>query len=297
MAAAGTGPESVRRWEARGRREVLAGHEVFAIDAAPTEAENGPPLLVLHGFPTSSFDWRHVLAAINRHRRVLLLDFVGFGLSSKPDLAYTMALQADVAQALVESRGLEEVSLVTNDMGDTVGGELLARSLEGNLPFRIGQRVITNGSIYIEMAHLTDGQLFLLALPDERLDSPFDPEGAGFKAGLARVFSAQHPASEEELEAQWWLTRHQGGDQLLPRLIRYIEERRANEGRFTGAIEEHPSPLTVLWGDQDPIAVYAMAERLVAARPDATLVRLEGVGHLPMIETPAAVARAILAGT
>lgn len=287
----------VARWEARGRRERVASHEVFVIDEPAAGEEDGPPLLVLHGFPTSSFDWRHVLPGIASHRRVLLLDFLGYGLSSKPDLRYTMALQADVAQALVESRGLDTVSLVTNDMGDTVGGELLARSLEGSLPFEIHRRVITNGSIYIEMANLSDGQLLLLALPDERLAASFDPSGELFKAGLAAVFSPAHPARTDELDAQWALTRREGGDQLLPRLIRYIEERRANERRFTGAIEEHPSPLTIVWGDQDPIAVYPMAERLAEARPDATLVRLEGVGHLPMIEVPDVVADVISAST
>jgi pimeloyl-ACP methyl ester carboxylesterase len=287
----------VRDWERRGHREVLAGHEVFVIDQPAAGTEDGPPLLVLHGFPTSSFDWRQVLPAISRHRRVLLLDFVGYGLSSKPDLRYTMAMQADVAQALVHSRGIERVSLVTNDMGDTVGGELLARSLEGDLPFEIHRRVITNGSIYIEMAQLSDGQLLLLSLPDERLPASFDPSGATFRAGLAAVFSTTHPARPDELDAQWALMHREGGDQLLPRLIRYIEERRANEARFTGAIEQHPSPLTIVWGDQDPIAVYPMAERLAAARPDATLLRLEGVGHLPMIEVPDVVANAIVAGT
>jgi pimeloyl-ACP methyl ester carboxylesterase len=76
------------------------------------------------------------------------------------------------------------------------------------------------------------------------------------------------------------------GQLLLPRTIRYIEERRANQQRFTGAIETHPSPLTIVWGDLDPIAVHPMAERLAAARPDATLVTLEGVGHYPMVEAP-----------
>ena len=49
------------------------------------------------------------------------------------------------------------MALLTHDMGDTVGGELLARNLEGTLRFEITQRVLTNGSIYIDMAHLTDG--------------------------------------------------------------------------------------------------------------------------------------------
>ena len=48
----------------------------------------------------------------------------------------------------------------------------------------------------------------------------------------------------------------------------------------------HPSPMTVVWGIDDPIAVPAMADRLEAARPDARVVRLGGVGHYPMVEAP-----------
>ena len=77
------------------------------------------------------------------------------------------------------------------------------------------------------------------------------------------------------------------GHLLLARLIRYIEERRQHEARFTGAIESDPSPLHVVWGMDDPIAVPSMVDTLRAARPDATVVQLDGVGHYPMVEAPA----------
>jgi pimeloyl-ACP methyl ester carboxylesterase len=53
--------------------------------------------------------------------------------------------------------------------------------------------------------------------------------------------------------------------------------------------------LTVVWGDQDPIAVVAMAERLRQRRPDAVVVVLDGVGHYPMIEDPGRFASAVTA--
>jgi pimeloyl-ACP methyl ester carboxylesterase len=54
--------------------------------------------------------------------------------------------------------------------------------------------------------------------------------------------------------------------------------------------------LSIIWGDQDPIAVYAMTDELLGKRPDATRTRLEGVGHYPMVEAPAAFGRAVLEG-
>jgi pimeloyl-ACP methyl ester carboxylesterase len=49
-----------------------------------------------------------------------------------------------------------------------------------------------------------------------------------------------------------------------------------------------------VWGDLDPVAVYPMAERLVAARPGTPLVTLDGVGHYPMVEDPVRFADAVL---
>ena len=89
---------------------------------------------------------------------------------------------------------------------------------------------------------------------------------------------------------------HNDGYRLMTRTVRYIEDRRAEEERFTGAIVEHPSPLTIVWGDLDPVAVYPMAERLHAARPDAPLITLGGLGHYPMIEDPDRFAAAVIDG-
>jgi pimeloyl-ACP methyl ester carboxylesterase len=278
-------------WEAIGTQRGLSGERVFTIDAPSIGPERHAPLLVLHGFPTSSFDYAAVLDGLRKGRRVLLLDMVGYGLSSKPDRAYSIALQADVATAFVAALGVERLALLTHDMGDTVGGELLARRAEGAWAVEVTQRVLTNGSIYIDQAHLTNGQQLLLSLPDEVLPSGIPIDVASITQSLRETFSpltAAVPdgwAADPVPEAAAQVVRSDG-QLLLPRLIRYIEERRANERRFTGAIETDPSPLHVVWGLDDPVAVPSMVDTLVAARPDATAIRLEGVGHYPMVEAP-----------
>jgi len=275
--------ELVAAWRDRGRTIDTEWGEVFCIDVDGPGDQ--PPALVLHGFPSSSFDWRSVIDHLAADRRVVIFDFLGYGLSAKPDRAYTMRLQADVAEAVATEVGLDRVVLVSHDMGDTVGGELLARSAEECLGFEVVGRLVTNGSIYIDMAHLTIGQQLLLSLPDERLAEGL-VAAEGYRSGLADTCAVAHRPGDEELDAQWALQSHRGGHLLMARLIRYVEERRREERRFTGAIESHPSPLAVLWGTDDPVAVVAMVDVLHRARPDATVVRLEGVGHYPMLEVP-----------
>lgn len=288
----------VLAWAERGRWVTTDGGEVFVLDLPADGDETGPPVLVLHGFPTCSYDWREVVSTMAPGRRIVMFDFLGFGLSDKPDRRYGIHLHADTTEQLAEELGLERVALVTHDMGDSVGGELLARSMEGRVAFEVVERVVSNGSIYLDMAHLSVGQQLLLGLPD----APFDPASAGrdpsetFKAGIGETFAEGHPASADELEAQWQLVSLDAGNTLLARTIRYLEDRRLEERRYTGSIESHPSPLHVVWGELDPIARHVMTAELLAARPDATLATLVGVGHYPMIEAPAEFAAAVAAG-
>ena len=169
---------------------TLCGHRIFTVDVPPDGPELASPLLVLHGFPTSSFDFHAVVDVLAVNRRVLLFDMLGYGLSEKPDIAYSFALQADIAAAFVDALGVDRMGMMTHDVGDTLGGELLARHLEGGWEVEITDRTLTNGSIYMALAQLSDGQRFLLALPDRRLpdDSALDP--ATVMAGVIATFGS-----------------------------------------------------------------------------------------------------------
>ena len=273
-------------WRERGQVRKLLGHRIFTVDVPAAGGGSRPPLLVLHGFPTSSFDFHQVVDDLAADRRVLLFDMLGYGLSDKPDRAYGFGLQADLAAVWLAELGVDRVGLLTHDVGDTLGGELLARQLDGDWPVVVTDRVLVNGSIYVDLTELSVGQQFLLALPDRRLSAEDGPDRDTVMAGVAATFSPRTRSNESELDGQWAMISHQEGHLLLPRLIRYVEERRRSGGRSTGAIEQHPSPLTVVWGADDPIAVVAMADRLVDHRPGTVLHRLEGVGHYPMVEAP-----------
>ena len=82
-----------------------------------------------------------------------------------------------------------------------------------------------------------------------------------------------------------FLTRNDGLS-IQPRVIKYLNERFEHEDRWTGAIEKHPSAVTVIWGDAAPVEHIDMAEKFLKRRPDAHLERMRGIGHVPMIETP-----------
>ena len=289
-----TPSEQVERWRQAGTSLTAGADRVFVVDAPPDGTAVAPPLLVIHGFPTSSHDFADVLPQLRAGRRVVLLDLPGYGLSDKPDRAYSLFEQASVVEAVVAELGLDEVDLLTHDMGDSVGGELLARDLDGATPFVIRRRVLTNGSIYLDLAHLTSGQQFLAALPDERLPEETAPTRRALIDALWATMAPDASVEDDTVATAAELVVRDGGNRLLPRLIRYLAERREHEHRWTGAIERHPAPMTIVWGEVDPIADWSMTDRLVERRPDARRTRLARVGHYPMVEVPDAFAAAVL---
>ncbi len=282
-------PESLERWRAAGRFLLHGGHRVFVHESGPPSSEG---VLVLHGFPSSSHDWAEVAPRLAGRARVVAFDLLGYGLSDKPAHGpFSLFAQADLAEAVVRDCGLERCVLVSHDVGQTVAAELMARQEEGRLSFEIRHAVVTNGSTLVDLAQLTAGQEALLALPDEPLEQPLPLEG--FRAALVGTFSREHPASDAEMDCILASIRENGGDRLVPRLIRYIEERRANLERWTGGLTGFRAPLSVFWGEQDPIAVPAIAHRIRELRPATDLTLWPDVGHWPPIEVPERMAEAI----
>ncbi|NXF13812.1 MEST protein, partial [Smithornis capensis] len=92
-------------------------------------------VILLHGFPTSSYDWSKIWEGLTqRFHRVIALDFLGFGFSDKPrPHRYSILEQADIVEGLVRHLGLRQhrINLLSHDYGDTVAQELLHRDDTG----------------------------------------------------------------------------------------------------------------------------------------------------------------------
>ena len=247
-------------------------------------AGDGPTILLLHGYPSSSFDYRGVVPHLVG-RAWLTLDFLGFGLSDKPrPHRYSLLEQADLAQQVVADAAEGPVELIAHDMGTSVATELIARDLTGMLPFELQRAVITNGSVILERASLRPIQKILRS----RL-GPIVARFANramFTRGFARLFSDAHPLTAEEADAQWALMSADDGATISHLLISYLDERVRNASRWHSAVRDWPKPLSFLWGLEDPVATTEVLDGLRLLRPRADVVELPGVGHYPQVEVP-----------
>ncbi len=251
----------------------------------------GAPVLLLHGYPSSSYDWRHIVEQLPS-QRLTTFDFLGFGLSDKPrEHVYSLFAQADLVESVAARYGDDPILLVAHDMGTSVATELLARDLEGRLPFRLAGVLLFNGSMVIERASLTISQKllrsrlgpFVARLSTERT----------FRAQFARIFSDGHPLTAEEAADQWALLSYHDGHRILDRLTFYLHERVRYAQRWHGALRDWPGRLELAWAGQDPVCTEAVLQAVLELRPGAPLTRLAELGHYPQLEDPIAIAEVI----
>ncbi|MEO6604096.1 MAG: alpha/beta hydrolase [Aeromicrobium sp.] len=270
---------SVAAWRESGRIVTYAGRDIFIHDSGSGDV----PLVLIHGFPGSSHDWSPIVPDLPG--RVIAFDLPGYGFSDKsPRESYTLFNQADVVEQILAGLGVERCVIVAHDMGDTVTAELACRANAGELGFAIEQIILTNGSIFIDLAHLTRGQRLTLRLPGRAL--PFSFPEVILRRSLMESFAPTAPPPAGAIDDLIAMIRHNHGDRLMPKLIRYIEERRVHQERWTAGFVDFAGPLTLICGEEDPIAVLPMIERMKSLRPDTTLRTLAGVGHWPSIEAP-----------
>jgi pimeloyl-ACP methyl ester carboxylesterase len=278
----------VESWRRAGEVEEVLGRRLYV----HRRARGAPLLLFLHGFPSSSYDWRELLELRPAGPAALAFDCLGFGLSEKPrDHVYSLSWQADAAEELVRRAGSPPVFLVAHDMGTSVATELMARDLRGELEIDLAGALLFNGSMLLHLARPTVGQR-LLRSPLGPLASRLTTERS-FRAQFSRVFSSQHPLSAEEAADQWSLIAHNGGQRIAHRLVHYMEERELLTDRWHGAIRAWPGPLTLTWGLEDPVARIEVLDGLRALRPGVEVIELPGLAHYPQIEAPERISAAL----
>jgi pimeloyl-ACP methyl ester carboxylesterase len=289
--------EDLTIWRDEGRFENIDGHNIF-VHASGTSKSPGHGVLITHGFPGSSIDWKHVVPRVALHTRVVVSDFLGFGQSDKPtdgrfEAHYSIFTKADQVTEIAERDGLKEVVLVIHDMGQTVGAELMARHEEGKLPFRIKHAIILNGSTLVDMVHYVEQQVKMLEAPDELTEGIPAETLTGFIAHDG-LFAKERSPNQGLLDVMAAQILTHDGDRLLTRLNRYQLERKTHLDRWRDGLTKLSAPTTVCWGEQDINAKVEMAQRMKELNPDIDLHIWKDCAHWPPIEVPERLAKIIV---
>ena len=269
----------LRAWRKRGQSFVFRGRTIRYWVAG-----QGEPLLLIHGFPTASWDWLYLWQPLVQRNLVIACDMLGCGDSAKPlDHDYCLLEQADLQQALLDHlRVRQPVHVLAHDYGDSVAQELLARHQEGR--FQMASCVFLNGGLFPETHRLVLVQKLLLSPLGWMIGRAFGRNA--LSDSFSQIFGAQTRPSESALDDFWSLINCNDGPRILHKLINYIPQRRRLRERWVGALQRGDVPLRVIDGEVDPISGAHMVERYHQLVPHADTVLLANIGHYPQIEAP-----------
>lgn len=270
------------------------GYQVFYKELGSSSVGADETLLLIHGFPESSFSFHKVVDGLLSHfKRIVLLDLPGYGFSDKPesDYSYSLVPQADAVLAVWQHLGVKGGHILSHDMGTSVLTEIVARHVNQQLPswfsHGIQSLTFTNGSMVLELANLRLMQKLLL---NKKL-GPILSNAARYSLFRKTIISAHGvPMDESDIESLWQNCLMQNGHKKNHHIIRYLNDRKRYEKtRWLPAlsIASKTVPTHICWGTADQVAKVAMAHYLKEkVCPEAILTLMPNAGHFCQIGSP-----------
>jgi haloalkane dehalogenase len=251
---------------------------------------NGRPVLFVHGTPTWSFEYRHLIRALSGEFRCIAPDHLGFGLSERPaGLRYSAEEHAKNLAEFAESLSLEDFDLVVHDYGGPIGLPLaLGRPgrvrrlallntwmwrLDDDADMRRKARIASSGLGRILYRRLNFSLRVIApsAYGDRRKLTP----------EIHRQYLSVFPDPDSREMVLWALARGLLGEGD------FYESLWQQRARLAGV------PALIVWGMKDSAFRPHLLQRWKAALPQARVVELPNAGHWPHEEEPEAVIKAI----
>lgn len=287
---------TLAQWRQQGELESINGQQIFTRTGGNKSA---PALVLIHGYPSASWDWEGMWQALTQRYYVITLDMLGFGFSAKPkDARYLITEQADIFEYYLHKLNITDYHILAHDYGDTVAQELLARQREGSAKQRIASVCLLNGGLFPETHKPVLIQKLLL--------SPLGPfvskliTKRKFADNLRRIFGPNTPPTPEVVDSLWQLLNHNNGLAVMHKLIDYMPQRQQHRERWVEAIIESNVPVKLINGSKDPISGQHMAQRYrqlisnASNANDVNVTELTQLGHYPQLEDAEAVTTAYL---
>lgn len=252
--------------------------------------ESKPALVLIHGFPNSSFDYYKMIPYLEDEYHIAALDFPGSGFSDKPldGYNYMLAENAEIVDHFVrEVVGFEDFALFTHDRGVSIGLAFLGNYLDNPSPgYTVNYHFLSNSGMFLPLANLVPFQLSLL------------DADAGERMIQARSAQPRRTEGEPESLAFSDIFAFNQGNISLLYVGRYLLERQANETRWLENLLRSPVPVAYLWGLTDnvnPIRIpnHVWDTYLNDREVESSFWILPTAGHYPQRDNPEEVAKIV----
>ncbi|WP_208114006.1 alpha/beta fold hydrolase [Actinomycetospora succinea] len=261
----------------RHRYASVRGHQLFYREAG---SPDDPVIVLLHGFPTSSFMFRDLIPRLARDHRVIAPDHLGFGLSDAPDVdefAYSFDALADLTAELLAGLGVTRYAIYVQDYGAPVGWRLAIRD-----PEAITAIVSQNGNGY-DAGFVEDFWAPVWAWGREQ--TPENEAGVRPALSLEAIrwqYTHGVPDAEVVSPDTWHhdhaLVSRPGNDRVQLRLFADYVSNPPLYPALHAMLRETRVPVLAVWGRHDEIFGPAGARAFLDDAPDAEVHLLDG-GH------------------
>ncbi|MDD4745314.1 MAG: alpha/beta hydrolase [Eubacteriales bacterium] len=256
------------------REELTAGVSFREIEGAQLAfrqaGDSGDPLLLIHGFLGSSYDFNLLMPELARDRQVIAVDQIGFGLSDKdPDLTYSKAQMARLCIALMADLGHDRYDVLGHSMGGEVGLQMAVLA-----PEQVRRLVLLNSAGLEDLQRGMRG-----TLPAWFLDGVFKNyliQRLGFPFSVYN-----RDAATTDVFNHFFFFNNQIPASTLNRLVEDNDS-----GALAPVLDQVRQPALLVWGAQDRVIPLAQGEELDRILPASRLVVLEDCGHLTFLEKP-----------
>jgi pimeloyl-ACP methyl ester carboxylesterase len=251
----------------------------------------GPPVILIHGFGGSMWQWEHQQHALSQHFRVITLDLPGSGLSDKPEIDYRPDQLVDYFVGFMDAVQIPRATLIGNSLG---AGLAIAMTLDH--PERVATLVLIGG-LPRQIMHKLTSPSIRQAL-ETHAPSWLVSLGNRLFGGLMTESVLQELVHDPTLLTPAVIERSDR-NRRRPGIIKPIMAMKYTlplwESGFALRIGAITHPTLVIWGEQDRVFPIAVGEELHQAIKGSQFVTIPNAGHIPQWEQPDLVNRALIA--
>jgi pimeloyl-ACP methyl ester carboxylesterase len=264
--------------------DLTVRHRTIDIDGVETfyreaGSENAPVVLLPHGYPCSSYEFRAFMPALADRWRLLAPDFPGCGYSATPaDFPYDFDGYAGFLERFTAALGVRRLVLYLHDFGSQIGLRLAIRR-----PERIVALIVQNGDIYEDQLgrkYAALKEYFAQPTSQRRRELAAAVSEEGFKDEfLNDVTGAVAERIPPDLWKLHWSLMTPQRHEIAVKVITGLKENLAWFPRYQAYLREHRPPTLIVWGPRDGYMPEGAARAYLRDLPDAELHLLEDGGH------------------
>lgn len=272
----------VMEWKNSGNYFQYNNYDIFYLQEG-----FGEDLLVIHGYPYNSFEWKECMAILSKTYRVTIFDLLGMGFSDKPkNHHYSFEEYAAIVNALLKKLNITKTHLLSHDLGVSIAQELIARSNENKNHFTILTSAFVNGSLFIDVYKprfiqrlLSQSPTFVGKLLSKMLSKKM------VNTSVKSVFGPHTKPTDDFLEMQWEILNYKDGKSIAYLIGRLVFEKYNYLKRWVNAMQNTTIPMCYICGSYDPNSGLHMAERYQELIPNPKVFILDNyIGHWPQLE-------------